>query len=342
MNTFKKSLSLFLSVLAILSVMACATPGGGSKSKVAVYSYSETAYGITYRAEVNFYSDGTFDGYMIEGNQKELWVEGTYSGDPSKDGTIILKVEGQPLSVTVVNGKVNFAGMELTRENLPSGTPGGKTVLCKFYAESTVNGVYAKNEFVFYSDNTYDLNKYEGSVSGLFYSGTYTGDPTKDGRITVIIEGESFPVMITDGKVNLMGITYIREGSEGAKTWSLNLKNLSRVVTSSKNLYVAETEYDAFIDLYSVIPVSSLKVGDKVEINYSVTSSANMGWVGAFLIDNSQAADGWMNLADSISFLSGKSTSGKITFEVKTAPKGSVVLQLYYKDIDAPVTFTFN
>lgn len=326
--------------MTLLSVMACSTPGGGTKSKIAVYSWEETEDGVTYRLEANFYSDNSFDSYFYEGSYKELYFKGTFSGDPTKDGTIILKAEGQSLSLTVVNGKVDFMGMELTREELPA--KNDKTVVCKYYMDDTINGVYCKNEFVFYANKTYDFIKCEGSYSEVFFSGKYSGDPTKDGKITIIIEDESFQVEIKNNQVNFMGAIYKKETTNGSKTWNIDLKDYAYTITSTKNAYVEGAEYDAFVDLNNAIPFSSLKAGDTVEITYSVSCSSSMSWVGAFLIDNSPAANNWMNLSTNETFLYGKSLSGKLTFEIKNVPKGSVVLQLYYSDYDAPVTFTFN
>ena len=54
----------------------------------------------------------------------------------------------------------------------------------------------------FYDDDTWKfVAEYEGEVVGSG-SGTYKGDPTKDGKITVTGEGETVDMEIKNGKLD--------------------------------------------------------------------------------------------------------------------------------------------
>ena len=119
-----KVLVLLSLIMMLFGLAACSSPtsSGSSKSEVAVYKgTSPSKKGATYDVTITCYSDNTFT--IHEYNVKQmLWIKavtnldiysGTYTGDPSKDGTV--KIHATKMAdVNAVNKYLDDVGLDTT------------------------------------------------------------------------------------------------------------------------------------------------------------------------------------------------------------------------------------
>ena len=116
MKGIKKVLIVLAALAAVFGFVACSdnddddggSGGGGSSSSgnvVAVYVWENNGKKET----ITFFSDGTYSDVYPDGGTKE----GTYEGDPTENGDIILTRKGasSTTTVTVENGELYYPGV---------------------------------------------------------------------------------------------------------------------------------------------------------------------------------------------------------------------------------------
>ena len=122
MKGIKKYFLIFAALAAALTFVSCSDE---DDSTVAVYKGSED--GVT--VELTFFDDNTWEAVYRMNDLSVTGTKGAYSGDPSKDGIIIITVthmvdEDMKLkpvtypaeSLPIVNGKLNLDGAIFTRQ----------------------------------------------------------------------------------------------------------------------------------------------------------------------------------------------------------------------------------
>ncbi|MDE5613686.1 MAG: hypothetical protein K2I74_03440 [Treponemataceae bacterium] len=122
MKGIKKYFLIFAALAAALTFVSCTDE---DDSTVAVYKGSED--GVT--VELTFFDDNTWEAVYRMNDLSVTGTKGAYSGDPSKDGIIIITVthmvdEDMKLkpvtypaeSLPIVNGKLNLDGAIFTRQ----------------------------------------------------------------------------------------------------------------------------------------------------------------------------------------------------------------------------------
>ena len=128
----KRFVSMIGALVVILGAVAFITgcQQANSNKDKAVYVSKTEQSGITVTYTVTFKADGTWINRASNGNQSAVMMQGTYTGDPSKDGTVTITVtkllnstgslvdveKPQSMDITVKGGKCSIAGMEYTRQ----------------------------------------------------------------------------------------------------------------------------------------------------------------------------------------------------------------------------------
>lgn len=131
MKKLAKIMAVFAAIMMALAFAGCNNDDDDDPSKVAVFKATDEYDGATYT--LSCYDDNTFvmDGEM--GDLKCTVMAGTYTGNPSKDGTITLSVtkifyQGKLIDATeevkavadgdytITNGKMEIKGLIFTRQ----------------------------------------------------------------------------------------------------------------------------------------------------------------------------------------------------------------------------------
>ena len=94
MKKLAKIMAVFAAIMMALAFVGCNNDDDDDPSKVAVFKATDEYDGATYT--LSCYDDNTFviDGKM--GDLKCTVMTGTYTGDPSKDGTITISLTKMP------------------------------------------------------------------------------------------------------------------------------------------------------------------------------------------------------------------------------------------------------
>ena len=134
MKKFAKIMAVFAAIMMALAFAGCNNDDDDDPSTVAVYKTTfEDAEVGTVTQVATFYDDNTVVVNGEAGDKKATLMTGTYTGDPSKDGTITLSVtkffyEGKLVDATeevksyydgdyeIKGGKVTFDGDEYIRQ----------------------------------------------------------------------------------------------------------------------------------------------------------------------------------------------------------------------------------
>ncbi|MGN0729240.1 hypothetical protein [Treponema sp.] len=93
MKKLAKIMAVFAAIMMALAFAGCKSDDDDDDSTVAVYKAAYTSGGMQCTYLLTFYDDNTF---VVRGNAGEFEgtvMTGTYTGDPSKDGTIALSVK---------------------------------------------------------------------------------------------------------------------------------------------------------------------------------------------------------------------------------------------------------
>ena len=128
MKKLAKIMAVFAAIMMALAFAGCNNDDDDDPSKVAVYkaTYEDEDVG-TVTQLATFYDDNTIVVNGEAGDKKATLMTGTYTGDPSKDGTITLSVtkifyQGKLIDATeevkkeydgdykIEGGKVTFDG----------------------------------------------------------------------------------------------------------------------------------------------------------------------------------------------------------------------------------------
>ena len=119
---------LVLIISAVALVTGCQQANNNKDKAVYVAKVEIEGTSVTYT--LIFKADGTWINRAGIGSQDIVTMEGTYTGDPSKDGTVTITVtkllkgagslvdveKPQSMDITVKGGKCSIAGMEYTRQ----------------------------------------------------------------------------------------------------------------------------------------------------------------------------------------------------------------------------------
>jgi hypothetical protein len=203
MKKFSKLLALLMAMVMACAFVGCknsddddnksSSPTVSSAAAVAVFTGTVKGSTVTF----TFRTDKTAD--FLTGNV----VNGTgiYEGDPTTDGTVTFKKPdgSQSATLTIANGKFTFGGVEFTRK---------VEVVATFTSSDPTKG---SATFTFSSDKTFKAVA-DASGQGIA-SGTYTGDPTKDGTVTISgeKEGETETLTIASGKFTWFGAEWTKK-----------------------------------------------------------------------------------------------------------------------------------
>lgn len=127
MKSIKKYLFIMAALAAVFGFVACGDDDDESSTAAesAVAVYKNNSYGdVTYM--VTFLDNGTWSQVYEYSGKKETMAEGTYTGDPTKDGTIKLTFlggehlnavyKGKTIDHTIENGRVTITGLVYTRQ----------------------------------------------------------------------------------------------------------------------------------------------------------------------------------------------------------------------------------
>ena len=130
MKKLAKIMAVFAAIMMALAFAGCNNDDDDDPSTVAVYNGTDE-YGAEF--VLTFYDDNTLVAVMKSSDWSGTVMAGTYTGDPSKDGTITLSVTkffdgGKLVDATeavkakydkeyvITGGKVTFDGYEYTRQ----------------------------------------------------------------------------------------------------------------------------------------------------------------------------------------------------------------------------------
>ena len=134
MKKLAKIMAVFAAIMMALAFAGCNNDDDDDPSTVAVFKATfEDAEVGTVTQVATFYNDNTIVVNGEAGDKKATLMTGTYTGDPSKDGTITLSVTkffdgGKLVDATeavkakyykeyvITGGKVTFDGDEYTRQ----------------------------------------------------------------------------------------------------------------------------------------------------------------------------------------------------------------------------------
>lgn len=134
MKKLAKIMAVFAAIMMALAFVGCNNDDDDDPSKVAVFkaTYEDEDVG-TVTQLATFYDDNTIVVNGEAGDKKATLMTGTYTGDPSKDGTITLSVtkifyQGKLIDATeevkkeyegdykIEGGKVTFAASVYIRQ----------------------------------------------------------------------------------------------------------------------------------------------------------------------------------------------------------------------------------
>lgn len=118
----KKSLTVLAILFALVCIIGCAkNPNGGSSGSfdsyqkgIAAFEYKADMGDIKIRDLLIFYEDKTYifeETFSDAYDSDKMKIDGTYTGDPTKDGTVELKVitqQGYPFISTEGEIKYNL------------------------------------------------------------------------------------------------------------------------------------------------------------------------------------------------------------------------------------------
>ena len=133
MKKLAKIMAVFAAIMMALAFAGCNNDDDDDPSKVAVFKATDEYEGATYT--LSCYDDNTF---VIDGEKGDLkftFMTGTYTGNPSKDGTITVSLTkfidfetGKLVDAseevkanadgdyTITNGKMKIHGLTFTRQ----------------------------------------------------------------------------------------------------------------------------------------------------------------------------------------------------------------------------------
>ena len=124
--------ALVLIISAVVLITGCpkANNNNGKVVDKAVYVAQMDDNGTTITITMTFKADGTFMCRETMGNASVVMMQGTYTGDPSKDGAITITVKKRaqpggtlvdeanptPKNITISGGKLSFEGIDFIRQ----------------------------------------------------------------------------------------------------------------------------------------------------------------------------------------------------------------------------------
>ena len=125
--------ALVLIISAVVLITGCQQANNNKDKAVnkAIYVGKIEQNGTTITNTLTFKADGTWINCAVIENVSVVTMEGTYTGDPSKDGTITVTIkkslneegslvdytdEDATSSITISGGKFSVEGMEYTRQ----------------------------------------------------------------------------------------------------------------------------------------------------------------------------------------------------------------------------------
>ena len=128
----KRFVSMIGALVVILGAVAFITgcPQANSNKDKAVYVNKTEANGVTYTNIITFKTDGTWMQRTVGQGRDAVVQQGTYTGDPSKDGTVTITItkqlnttgslvdveNPQSTDITVTDGKFSIGTTEFTRQ----------------------------------------------------------------------------------------------------------------------------------------------------------------------------------------------------------------------------------
>jgi len=127
----KRFVSMIGALVVILGAVAFITgcPQAHNNKDKAVYVSKTEQGGITTTQTVTFKADGTWIHRASAAGQSVVMMQGTYTGDPSKDGTVTATVKKelkgtdlvdvekpQPMEITIKGGKFSVGTTVYTRQ----------------------------------------------------------------------------------------------------------------------------------------------------------------------------------------------------------------------------------
>ena len=134
MKKLAKIMAVFAAIMMALAFAGCNNDDDDDPSTVAVYKVTHEVEGVgTVTQLATFYDDNTIVVNGEAGDKKATLMTGTYTGDPSKDGTITLSVtkifyQGKLIDATeevkkeldgdykIEGGKITFDGDVFIRQ----------------------------------------------------------------------------------------------------------------------------------------------------------------------------------------------------------------------------------
>lgn len=135
MKKLAKIMAVFAAIMMALAFAGCNNDDDDDPSKVAVYKTTKEVEEVgTVTKVATFYDDNTVVVNGYAGDKKVTLMTGTYTGDPSKDGTLTISLtkiaddDGKLVDATeeeksyfdrdyeIKGGKVTFDGNEYTRQ----------------------------------------------------------------------------------------------------------------------------------------------------------------------------------------------------------------------------------
>ena len=225
MKKITKFFSALLALLAVglitVSLVACSSGddsdsgsgnGGGSNvDYVAKYAYTEARDDYKGEKTFIFYKNGTFeyiDEMTLSGehsyHEKETEAKGTYTleeGDWENGKVKLTETDGDKASaytgIFTIKDKVltvdykDFTATYTSKVEADSGKDNSdtKTELVAYKRNTTTSDGDPKTELLtFYSDKTFAFHETTADYDLDVCDGTYTGDPTKDGKVTATIK----------------------------------------------------------------------------------------------------------------------------------------------------------
>ncbi|MCR5761756.1 MAG: hypothetical protein K6G00_00060 [Treponema sp.] len=194
-----KSFSRFAAVLAALMLacafIACSNDSSSSTTtatpSLAAFVQADASSSYDHRAPIyKFCANNVFEMIDFEGNSGSNFSTstGTYTGDATSNGSVDITIEGTTFTFTITGNNATETASSNTfhkiiaafRYDAPNG---GVDSWVRCYPDNTVQAYIV-------SDVTFELR------------GTYTGDPTTDGNVTVTITAVS-----NNAKNSLVGQT---------------------------------------------------------------------------------------------------------------------------------------
>ena len=127
----KRFVSMIGALVVILGAVAFITgcPQAHNNKDKAVYVNKTEQGGTTVTQTVTFKADGTWINRAGAKGQSVVMMQGTYTGDPSKDGTVTATVKKElkgtdlvdvkdpkPMDITIKGGKFSIGTTEYTRQ----------------------------------------------------------------------------------------------------------------------------------------------------------------------------------------------------------------------------------